>query len=238
MNNQSVIFRGSLKFEKRPENYLQKSIDLIRTWFSGEIIISTWKSQKEFIKNITNYDKVIFNEDPGPGPIQHIYRQFISHINGVNASSGTDILVTRTDMSFGEDIFKKLYKFNHANDNLKFLNKKILAGNMMTICPDSNEDVKHFRINDWFRCGDRNEVYKIGDVMDILLNNDFNHIDCTEQVWMLACIKKYIDNKLSFKNFDIFKKYAWDFILNNFDVYNTKSSLNGINFNLFFTING
>jgi hypothetical protein len=231
MNSRSIVFRGSLFFEKRPENFLQKSIDLVRSWFDGEIVVSTWKHQKEYVEGITGYDKIIFSEDPGSGPIQHIYRQVTSHINGVKECSGNEILVTRTDMSFGEDIFKNLYKNKAKNDLLKIFNTKLIIGNMMTISPESNEEVKHFRINDWFQCGTKEDVYKMGDVIDILLNSDFSHIDCTEQVWTLAVIKKYYFPELNFKDFQKLKEFSWDYILNNLDIYNTKSSLKGINFN-------
>ena len=51
---QTIIFRGSVVFDKHPDNFLKGSIEVLRNWFDGEVIVSTWKNQKEHVKNIKN----------------------------------------------------------------------------------------------------------------------------------------------------------------------------------------
>ena len=56
-------------------------------------------------------------------------------------------------------------------------------------------------------------------------------MDCTEQAWSLCLIKKYIDKNFNFQNFEQFYKNSLNYMVNNFDVYNTKSSLGVTNCN-------
>jgi len=230
-NKRSIIYRGSVSFPKHPNNFLKKSIEGVRKWFDGEIIISTWKDQKKHIMGINDIDKVILSDDPGSGPIQQIYRQVVSYTKGIEACNGDEILVTRTDISHDLDIFNFLYQNKNKNENLNVFEKKIVIGNMMTISPYSNEKVKDFRVSDWFQCGNKNDIFKWGDIMGVLSLEDLNGLECTEQIWSLCVLKKVFGKEINLKNIENIKPYSWDYIINNFDVYNTKTTLKSINMN-------
>ena len=90
MKKRSIIYRGSLFFDKRPEIFIKNSIESARKWFDGEIIVSTWKHQEKYLFGIDGIDKIVLTEDPGSGPIQQMNRQLISYMNGVENSNGDE----------------------------------------------------------------------------------------------------------------------------------------------------
>jgi len=231
MKKRSIIYRGSLFFDKRPEIFIKHSIESARKWFDGEIIVSTWKHHEKHLLGIDGIDKVILTEDPGSGPIQQMNRQLTSYMKGVENSNGDEILVTRSDIAHDKNIFDFLYKNTKKNNIFNIFKNKIVVGNMMTISPSSNEKIKHFRINDWFHCGTKEDIFQLGDIKNTLLEQNTNGMDCTEQAWSLCLIKKYIDKNLNFQNFEEFYKNSLNYMVNNFDIYNTKTSLGVTNYN-------
>ena len=102
----SIILRGSLSYDNHPQSFLSNIVNTIRTWFDGEIIISTWEGQEHNISTSLGIDKIVLTKDPGPGPIQHWKRQVVSAIEGFNASTGDLVLISRPDMLFEKDIFQ------------------------------------------------------------------------------------------------------------------------------------
>ena len=48
----SIVIRGSISYDRHPKNFLDYIISTIRSWFDGEIIISTWNNQE---RHITEY---------------------------------------------------------------------------------------------------------------------------------------------------------------------------------------
>lgn len=235
----SIVIRGSICFDSHNQNYLQEVINSIRSWFKDEIIISTWKNQEEHLYSICGYDKIILSEDPGPGPIQHIKRQITSYKNGIAVCEGDEIMVIRSDIKINTDPFNFLFKFNKKpNDNLNIFKKKIIIFNMMSIIPESFECPNTFRLCDWLHVGDKEDIKLFGEVLSDLNQLDLQILNvsyslsntCTEKLWLMLVLK----NKI--KDTDIFDtksidKYCWDFIINNFIILNTKSTLNAMNLN-------
>lgn len=230
-SKKSIVYRGSVIFPKHPKNFLKDSIEGVRKWFDGEIIVSTWKGQESHLININDIDKIILTDDPGFGPIQQINRQVISYTKGIEVSTGDEILVTRTDMCHDINIFDYLYLNTNKNKNLNVFNHKLVTGNMMTISPYSNEVVRDFRISDWFQCGTKEDIYKWGDIMGVLSLENIYGLECTEQIWSLCVLKKMFGNDIDLKNISNIKRFSWDYIINNFDIYNTKTTLKTINMN-------
>ena len=232
----SVVFRGSIVYagpliynNYGTENFLKNTIVKLRKWFDGEVIVSTWKGEEEHLHGIDGIDKIVYTDDPGPGPVQHIKRQVLSYINGVKESSGDEILVSRTDISYDEDIFKYLNTLKQNDNSFKVFDERIITGNMMTIFPDNGtEEPSHFRVCDWFQLGNRNDILKWGDIYEMI--TDVKGI-CTEQIWSLSVLKKNYDDKININDISNINQYGWDYILNNFRILNMKSTLKSYNNN-------
>lgn len=231
----SVVIRGSITHPIKPNNHIKKTIDSIRSWFDGEIVISTWPEQEQYIKEVENIvDKIVYVYDPGPGPIQNITRQILSFKEGVENCSGDEILVTRPDMIFSKNIFDFIGKFKNNNQILKFVDEKIVVGNIMTINPDSFEIPNTFRVSDWFHCGKRNDIKKLYSGLDKVWSVDRQKIKniptCTEKMWILSILSACFPN-IDILNSDNIDEYSWDVIVNNFAVFNSISTLGTYNFN-------
>jgi hypothetical protein len=227
----SVIYRGSVCFDKHPVNFLSESIKNLRKWFEGEVIVSTWKNQEKYLTGINGIDLVVVSDDPGSGPIQQINRQIISFQEGLYKSSGDVCLITRTDVTHNCDIFNFFDTDQIKNENLKIFDKKITIGNMMSIIPDSREYPSHFRLGDWFHLGQKSDLTKWSDILDIVNSKKINGFQCTEQIWSLSVIIKQLNVIKEYSEFELIKNYSWDYILNNFSIWNTKSDLCSHNMN-------
>jgi hypothetical protein len=227
----SVIYRGSVCFDKHPVNFLSESIKNLRKWFDGEVIVSTWGNQEKYLIGIDGIDSIVLSNDPGPGPVQQINRQIVSFQEGLNKSNGDLCLVTRTDVMHNTDIFNFFDIDKKTNDILKIFENKITIGNMMSIIPESYEHPSNFRLGDWFHLGTANDLHKWSDIFDIVNSNDILNLQCTEQIWSLSVIKKQLKILNSLKDFDEIKQYSWEYILNNFSIWNTKSDLKSENLN-------
>jgi len=231
----SVVIRGSIAHQVKPHNHIKNTVDSIRSWFDGEIVVSTWKEQAPFLKEIEDkVDKIVLLDDPGPGPIQNILRQIVSFKEGVDASSGEEILVTRPDITFSKNIFDFLEIFPNKNDSFRFVDDKIVVGNIMTINPDSFEIPNTFRVSDWFHCGKRCDIKKLYSGLDIIWGSDREITKtlqtCTEKMWLLSVLASHF-SEVSIYNSDNIDQFSWDAIINNFIVLNSTSTLGTYNFN-------
>ena len=232
----SVIFRGSVYYagaasRNNPKIFLKESIIKLRKWFDGEIIVSTWNGQEEYLKDIDGIDKIVLMDDPGPGPVQHINRQVLSYINGIIASTGDLLMVTRTDISHEIDPFPYLFQLKQNDGVFKVFDDRIITGNMMTIYPYGPEYPSHFRICDWFQIGKREDIFKWGGIYNMISNNNIVGNPCTEQIWSLSVLKKYYDSSIDYHDIEPIKDKSWDYILNNFRILDMKSTLKSLNHN-------
>lgn len=230
----SLIIRGSILYDKHPENYLESVVKSIRSWFDGEIILSTWEGQEQYLNASLEIDEVVFSTDPGPGPIQHWKRQVISYQNGLEKSSGDVIMVTRSDIIHNKNIFDNLDTFPNSTDDLKVFDKKLVVSNMMTIRPDSDEFPNCFRICDWIQVGYRNDIYKWSDVLgyvDSLNLSKVTDMNCTETLWFLSVLKNKFGDLINIYDSSNINQYAWEAIVNNFIVIDTKSTMQAVNKN-------
>ena len=226
----TIIYRGSVVFDKHPKNFLKNSIKTLRTWFDGEVIVSTWDNQEKNLIGIDNIDKVIISKDPGEGPIQNFKRQVLSYQKGVESSTGDLILVTRTDVIHNKDIFKYINDCPKFNQNFKVFKNKLLIGNMMSINPLSNENPNTFRLSDWFHLGFRSDIENWGDIYDMITNNNTIY-SCTEKTWFIYFLIKNNIIEITETNTNSIDNLYWDYIISNFIIKNTRSTLNSFNMN-------
>lgn len=231
----SVVIRGAITHPIKPKNHLKNTIDSIRSWFDGEIVVATWPDQQKYLGDIkSDIDKVVIIDDPGPGPIQNITRQILSFKEGVENCSGEEILVTRPDITFSKNIFEFIGNFEKSNQILKFVDEKIIVGNIMTINPDSFEIPNTFRVSDWFHCGRRKDIKKLYAGLDEVWSVDRQKLKniptCTEKMWFLSVLSAFFPN-INILNSENIDEYSWDAIVNNFVVLNSISTLGTYNFN-------
>lgn len=230
MTKKSIVFRGSVVFDKHPKNYLKDSINTVRNWFDGEIVISTWRGQEKHLSDINGIDKVVTLNDPGFGPIQNFKRQILSYNNGLNSCSGEMVLITRTDIIHRTNIFDFIDEDKNHDIRFKVLDKKILVGNMMSISPSSNEIPNTFRLCDWFHLGYRRDIENWGNILDIVDNSKITYT-CTEKTWFIYFLIKNNIFKINTLTTESIDSYYWDYIISNFIIKNTKSTLQSFNMN-------
>ena len=229
--NKSVIIRGKI-FPK----YTQASIDSIRKWHKGELILSTWKNQEE--NKIEGIDKLILSDDPGSGPVQQSNRQIVSYSEGLKNCEGDVILVTRSDIVHQKDIFQYFNTLKKYDNKFKIFSERLIVSNMMTIDPEKNHpDVvgdinKYFRVCDWFQVGYKHDLIKWIDVKNVF--EEYKHSGlCTEQLWLAGLIKKHYSSLFDINDVLKYKFIFWNLLINNFHIINMKSTANAINLNWF-----
>ena len=220
----SIVIRGG-----DSAGHMQAVIDSIRSWYDGELLLSSWLHHD--VTKLNGLSFAVLNPDPGPGPlfdspdkhIQNGYRQLIAGYEGIKHSSGDLVLVVRSDTTMTQSPFHFFddAKFSKSTDSFKIFSKKMVIGNMMTINPDVNYEPVHersFRVGDWFHMGSREDMLKYFGSYDMMHNGrNPKHIG-VEQNWLAAAIKKYYKPDLDLLNLDRYHEFAWDIILNNFRV--------------------
>jgi hypothetical protein len=236
----SIVIRGAISYDNHPESFLDDVLASIRSWFDEEIVISTWNGQQKYVtKYISeNVDKIVYSEDPGEVdnfPLKHFKRQVLSYLNGFNESSGDLVMVTRPDIMFKKDLFQYVDTYPFSTNDLKIFEKKLVVSNMMTIRPDSDEFPNCFRVCDWYQVGHRNDIFEWANILDSAMSLDpskLNNMCGTETIWFLSVLKnKFGDIVDIYKPSNELKKYAWEAIVNNFIVMDTRSSLLAENLN-------
>ena len=215
---------------------IQQVINIIRSWYSRELILSTWEGQKH---NFYGLDKVVQAEDPGPGPFngrypmaQHcnLVRQIVGLKAGLEAADGELIFKVRNDCFVSKNVFNFFEKRTLPAGSMTLFKNKITVGNIMTINPDYWGQEGYFRISDWMHLGMKEDLLKMCDALDVIQNNDFgNSFLGTEQILLLSLLQKNglldIDlSKTTSTNLEQYNSIAWDVILQNFKVVNTIST--------------
>lgn len=239
-----VLLRGALSWRQRPQEYIQNVIDSIRTWHKGELIISTWKSEEARSRILIGVDSILYNHDPGPGPVQNFNRQLANFYYGLkNISRKSEVLVLRTDTMCFRDLFSIRGRYpRRISENLTVFNQKVLISNMMTIRPGSDEKINTLRIGDWVHCGVYDDIEKIANVFEDISYLDREIISslevkgeiCTEKLWSLMILKKYFSRKISEYESVHIDNWSWDCILNNFEVIDQYSTAYCVNLNYSF----
>jgi len=251
MSNSSntILLRGSICFDKRPVSFIKESIDSIRKWFDGQLVVSTWKGQEPQLEGLEkDIDNIVLVDDPGPGFIQSYNRQVISYKEGLNVCQGELLLVSRADFYFGSDPFVKWNSVPQKNNgHFQVFKERVIVGNMMTIPPHRAEpSVSNFRVSDWFQIGKKRDLELWADVLETshhlyLQHTGLQNISTaeyktetygSEQVWLISLLHKHGIPNLNLANYSNFSSYdAWCALINNFWVLNTRSTLNAHNLN-------
>lgn len=251
MNNKNytILFRGSLSYDRYPAVFVKQTIPSIRNWFDGQLVISTWKGQEQHLQGLEKMvDDIILNDDPGFGCIQSYDRQLISYNAGINKCVGDLILVIRADFLLERDPF---FLWNRIpptrGKNMKIFDNRIVIGNMMTISPDKVEKkISNFRPSDWIQIGKKidllkwsgilkksHELYSMETNLVNLKTNEYkSEIYGSEQLWFISLLNQYVDKNITLSNYWLYDSYdAWCALVNNFAIFNTKSTMGAHNLN-------
>lgn len=237
---QSIILRGSLSFPKRPGHYVQNVVDSIRSWFTGEIIVSTWHDQMNDAQQLIGVNKVVVSPDPGDGPLQQMQRQLNSYWAGVQACSGDQVMVTRTDILHFRDLFEFIDRYPKTSSfSTKCFDKKLVIGNIMTIDPQAPDNVRTFRACDWFQVGTRKDIEKWCSIIEELAAIPRTELDqaweqnriCTEKLWFCLVMNKFSNYKIDWRNTESQDYLAWPALIDNFVILDQISQARSINLN-------
>ena len=228
----SVVFRGI------PNEHFEEIINTTRSWHSGEIILSTW-NDVEIDESLV--DKVVRDSDPGPvfnfinPSLVHAHRQVLAAYNGVSASEGEKVLLTRADMIHRKNIFDFVVERKNKNTFNKLFDHKVVCGNMMTFDPDTRYGQprdRYYRVNDWFQCGYRNDILKFVDIKNEI--EKYKHSGCClEQLWFISALNKHTENVIQPILIDqtlSTVEESWKTLLTNFKVVDTRSTAKADNY--------
>lgn len=237
---QSIILRGSLSFAKRPGYYVQNVIDSIRSWFEGELIVSTWQNQIHDAKNLIGVDKIVISTDPGDGPLQQMQRQLNSYWAGVNACTGDQVMVTRTDILHFRDLFEFINTYpHHSYYDMRCFKHKLVIGNIMSISPNAYDDIPTFRPCDWFQVGYKEDIEKwcsitpeLASIPKQILDDAWNNKKiCTEKLWFTLVLNKFSKHKINWLDTTSVDHIAWEALLDNFVILDQITQARSINLN-------
>ena len=222
----SIVFRGI------PNDHFEEIIFAARSWHDGEIILSTW-NDVEVDESLV--DLVVRDGDPGPvlnilnPSLIHAHRQILAAYNGVLASEGKKVLLTRADIIHHKDIFDFVVPRKNEKTFNKIFDHKIVCGNMMTFDPDTNYGEpreRYYRVSDWFQCGYREDVFKFVDIKYEI--ERYKHSGCClEQLWFISALNKHTDSVIEPLKLNAWLTTVnenWKTILTNFKVIDTRST--------------
>ena len=225
----TVILQGSVKNKEQ----VQKCINSIRLWHTEKIIISTWRGEEADFYGI---DDVIFCEDPGPGPFNGLHpveqhcnlkRQIFGFREALNKLDTDEIVFkVRNDCISTKNVFN-IFESKKCNGSLSLFDNKIFVSNIMTINPFAPSEPKPgFRISDWLYIGFKRDLEKMCNIYEDIDKTDYSDtLLGTEHILSYNLLKKYKFENLTLGEFSDLKNLSWKYILDNFVVLNTNSTL-------------
>lgn len=248
-SNHSILIRGSIAYEKYPTAFVQETIPLIRKWFGGQLVVSTWKGQEHHLRGLEGMiDDVVLSDDPGFGCIQSYDRQLISSKAGVERCSGDLIFVARADFMVKNDPFLLWNRVPASRgSHMAVFENRIIVGNMMTISPNKAEPkISNFRPSDWIQMGTKSDLLKWSGVLeqshqlysaatgltDLTTSEYKSETYGSEQLWLISLLNKYVSKDITLSNYWLCDPYdVWCALINNFAVFNTRSTIGAYNLN-------
>jgi hypothetical protein len=242
----SVIIRGPLQYKNQPYNLIDQVVKSIRDWFSGEVIISTWEDQEQYLNSnfsIDGVDKIVlspnFKKNSSSNIINAWKSQVISYQKALEICEGDEIMVTRSDIIHNQDLFQYLNYYPKSGNELKVFSNKLIVSNIMSIRPDSDEFPNCFRICDWIQVGNRNDIFKWSNVIENVLKSDeskLNTMNKVETLWFLSVLQNKFGDVIDIYDSSNINKFAWEAIVNNFIVLNATSTMKILNKNYEFLL--
>ncbi len=164
----SVVVQGNID-----TNYTKRCLESIRKHLpDSEIILSTWEeSNTEGL----DYDKVVFNRDPGGADcsrngrgINNCNREIVSTFQGVMLAQRTYVLKLRSDIILCSNNILKLFRRSYAfSEQYKIFKRRIIVCSIYSRRFFYNKGKvlpALFHVSDWLYFGFREDVYKLFDI--------------------------------------------------------------------------
>jgi len=221
-----------------PNKNFREIIDSIRSWHDGEIILSTWneieidESLVDQVVRTTDPGTVINFSNPSSHPARsliHAHRQVLAAHNGICASNGEKILLTRADIIHRKNLFQFVEERKDKQVFNKLFENKVVCGNMMTFDPDTKYGAsrdRYYRVCDWFQCGYRHDILKFVDIENEIEKYK-NSGCCLEQLWFISALNKHTSHTIdpfSIEEGNSTVLESWKTLLTNFKVIDTRST--------------
>lgn len=195
-SNLSIVISGPiLGTEKDKKSYTRQACNSARSTFpNAEIILSTWEG--EDVSSL-NFDKCIYNSDPGPNINENTNRQICSRRSGIQNASREYVLSIRSDSVIKNTNFLSyIDRFTSNSGKFKFVLNRIV---IPATYPASRGEL--FHIGDWYFFGHKADVLNLWDIpyMDDKQYNQFpNDIFFNPHRYLITeFVKKYY--KLKFR---------------------------------------
>ena len=147
-----------------------ENLNIIRKNFpNSTIILSTWETDFYNKIDLSNYNEVVLNKDPGfkPFPIGNLNRQIISTINGIARVKTKYVVKLRTDTIIYNSSFLNYYKNNISKYNV-FENSILI---LSIYAKDPSKWQVLFHISDMFFFGLTNDLRNLFKIP--LANDEF-----------------------------------------------------------------
>lgn len=233
----TFVIQGPIIRDNKNINLTAITSKSIRKNFAeSTIILSTWEGEN--VENI-EYDKVIFNKDPGSTLItfegverfDNTNRMILSSINGINLVETLYCLKVRSDIEFTSNKIKSLFKIYNVTLPMQIFDEKIV-----TLSAFNPKRIKVlFHLNDWIDFGMTKDLKKKWD-LELKKEDDYNNTNdnipriedtlTPEQYICLFLYRKYINKSITIKNMYYYNRKIHQefdkFIVSNFVLFNAE----------------
>ena len=232
----SIVYRGI------PHETFYDNLKQVRSWHSGEIILSTWKDVEVDNNTSSMIDHIVRSEDPGEDidignpSLRFASRQVVAAKAGVDKAAGEKVLLTRTDINYArakENLFDKV-QINKSQSSYKVFSAPLVVGSIMSIDPSVSrarsvcDDAVHgyartmfFRMCDWFQCGYKADLEKFTDVQEEIIKARHSGC-CLEQLWFICCFNKNSFMRFYPHSLEDHQNVFWGVTVENFKIINSQ----------------
>lgn len=218
--NLSIVIQGAVKPETDFRGY--STIDVLSSARSiypyAEIIYSGWNGSVLPRPIYKTADRVILSEDPGPlicgygsgGPLfENINRQIVSTVSGIEASSKSIIIKSRSDALFVGNLAASIENciFSNSENRNRVFKRKVIVSNIYTRLfffefGGFRRSLGH--VSDLFHCGYREDILKFwkGPLLEPL---EFQYSDVTDRATMEQLLfNRFLCNQAGIENRNTF----------------------------------
>lgn len=188
-SNLSVVISGPvLGTEEDRKKYTREACESARRVFrNAEIVFSTWIGEDV---DELDFDKIIFNRDPGPNSNENTNRQICSRLAGLRGASREYVLAMRSDSIIVNTNFTKYIDiYTKHGTKYQFLNYRVV---IPASYPASRGGL--FHIGDWYFFGHKEDLIKIWDIPymdDNLFLQGYEIVYNPHRYLITAFIRKY-----------------------------------------------
>lgn len=239
----TIVLQGSCLDEYSGRLCVELAVESIRKKLPEcKIILSTWESEKEYIPNNIQVDKIIYNSDPGfktrnckpDGKPNNVNRQIVSSINGLKEAETTYAMKMRTDYVMKNTGFLQHFDiYKDFDKKYQIFDKRIICVTPGTRKPKAKNYNLPFHIADHTTFGLTKDLIKLYDIPLVtdeefewfITHTDFmpeteakNRYNAEQSIWINCLRKNGVDVKCQYSthvNNEIIEQ-SEKYLVNNF----------------------